>query len=72
MKRRARKAPPKPAPVAPAAAADDNPLVANYDLFREREATCSNCGTLAHVAASDWFSGRWTCYSCGLVNRVPR
>lgn len=39
-------------------------------MLEDVECRCASCERLASVGASDRWAGRWTCYSCGRINRV--
>jgi hypothetical protein len=41
-------------------------------IFVETPTPCSNCKTVAHVTSEERGRGKWTCYSCGAINRFKK
>ena len=39
------------------------------DFLAEHPADCSYCGKTAYVTGEERSRGKWTCYSCGGINR---
>lgn len=40
-------------------------------MLADVDAVCASCKKTASVGCTDRWSARWTCYSCGRINKYP-
>lgn len=42
-----------------------------HEMMRDYPCTCVNCECVAWVSRYLASGGKWTCYTCGRINRFP-